>query len=90
MKNSSSRIKSNIFGREVEKLTPDLIVEMLSEAEDQAQAAVQPDIECVLDVLNDVAECWQNPEYHLRRKAARILPELTSFSHEMVEEGLSE
>ncbi len=89
MKNSSSRIKSNIFGREVEKLTPDLIVEMLSEAEDQAQAAVQPDIECVLDVLNDVAECWQNPEYHLRRKAARILPELTSFSHEMVQEGFS-
>ncbi len=89
MKNSSSRIKSNVFGREVQKLTPDLINEILAEAEDQAQAAVQPDIECILDVLNNVADCWQNPDYHLRRKAARILPELTNFSHEMVEEGFS-
>lgn len=89
MKNLNSRNKSVIFGREVDTLSPELVIEMLSEAEDQAQAAAKPDIACIIDVLQAVSECWQDPEYHLRKKAARVLPGLTNFSREMVEEGFA-
>lgn len=89
MKNLNKKNISYIFGREADKLNGEIIAEMLAEAEDHAQAAAKPDIECMLDVMQRVSLCWQDPTYPLRRKAAAVLPSLTSFSSEMIEEGFA-
>ncbi len=91
MKKSPAQNKCNVFGREIEAsdLTSEMIADLLTEAEDQAQAAAKPDIECVLDVLQAVSDCWRDPDYSLRQRASAILPELTGFSPAMVNEGFS-
>ncbi|MEW6711968.1 MAG: hypothetical protein AB1403_19250, partial [Candidatus Riflebacteria bacterium] len=76
MKKSPTQNKCNIFGRDIDAadLTSEMIADLLTEAEDQAQAAAKPDVECVLDVLQAVSECWNDPDYHLRQRASAILP----------------
>ncbi|GAB4275916.1 MAG: hypothetical protein Kow0029_17390 [Candidatus Rifleibacteriota bacterium] len=89
MKNTAGARKSYLFGKEIDEiwLNEETIHEVLSDAQDHALAAAKPDVECVLDVLQRVSECWEDPGYHLRKKAARYLPDLTGFSTEMVNEG---
>ena len=79
-----------VFGQEYASdwLCADTAHELLEEAYEKAKLASEPDIECVLEILDNVSKAWADPDYHLRQKAAEILPQLTSFSAEMIEEGL--
>jgi len=83
--------KLYIFGQQREQnwLNAETAVELLEEARERAAVAAHPDIECILDVLDDVSRAWADPDYHLRRQAEKILPELTSFSAQMIEQGFN-
>jgi phenylacetate-coenzyme A ligase PaaK-like adenylate-forming protein len=89
MKTSNMTNKCYLFGKEIaaEQLDSELVAEIIADAQDHAAAAAKPDVECILDVLQCVSECWEDPDYHLRKKAARILPGMIDFSKEMVNEG---
>lgn len=80
-----------VFGQQVEPawLTAENVAEILADASDRAVAAAKPDISCILDILDRVSQAWSDPKYHLRRFAAGILPELTSFSPAMIEQGFA-
>lgn len=80
-----------VFGRVVESdwLNSDTVNELIAEACDKAENATRPDINCILDILDRVSQAWADPEYRLRKQAARLLPELTNFSPQMIEEGFA-
>ncbi len=81
--------KCLVFGQEVDAgwLTSETVGEILAAATERAALAADPDIACVVDILDRVADAWADPAYHLRKKAAKLLPELTLFSPAMIEEG---
>lgn len=83
--------KCYVFGEKVavDWLTGEKVADVLAEASDRAIAAAKPDISCVLDILDLVSQAWANPQYHLRKLAAEILPDLTFFSPEMIEQGFA-
>lgn len=83
--------KSWVFGNKIDsnKVNAELISEVLADAFERVSIAAAPDIECILAVLDKVSEAWANPEYSLRKQAKAILPSLTMFSSEMIEEGLN-
>lgn len=83
--------KCSVFGKVVESdwLNEETVHEIIADVQDHAQSASKPDVECILDVLQRVSECWDDPTYHLRKKAAKVLPSLTCFSREMINEGFS-
>lgn len=80
-----------VFGREVDADWLDITTaqELISEAEEKSFLAAEPDIACILDILDRVSKAWADPEYHLRKKAAKLLPGLTLFSPQMIEEGFA-
>ncbi len=81
--------KIYVFGQQPDQnwLNSATVGELVEEARERSAIAARPDIECILGVLNDVSQAWADPEYHLRRKAAEVLPELTAFSEQMIVEG---
>lgn len=80
-----------VFGRQVDAkwLNQETIGEVLADAAEKATLAAEPDIECIIAILDQVGKSWADPEYHLRRQAAKILPGLTLFSPAMIEEGFA-
>ena len=80
-----------VFGGEYDEswLSSETVNELLDEAYLKTRTASEPDIECILEILDSVSKAWADPEYHLRKKAVEFLPSLTSFSQEMIEEGLN-
>ncbi|MDD3146997.1 MAG: acyl-CoA reductase [Candidatus Riflebacteria bacterium] len=85
------KAKCLVFGQKVDSdwLNASTISEILAEAAEKAVLAAEPDIACILDILDQVSVAWADPDYHLRKKAAKILPELTMFSPEMIDEGFA-
>ena len=83
--------QSWMFGQKVPAnfLNANNVNELIAEAKERAEIVSHPDINCILDVLEAVADCWADPEYHLRKKAQEVLPGLIDFSAEMVEAGLN-
>lgn len=81
--------KIYVFGQQRDQnwLSSATVAELIEEAQEREAVAARPDIECVLGILSEVSQAWADPEYHLRCKAAAILPELTSFSEQMIAEG---
>ncbi|HAE41148.1 MAG TPA: CoF synthetase, partial [Candidatus Riflebacteria bacterium] len=81
--------KIYVFGQQQDQnwLNADTASELLEEAFEKAAVAVRPDLTCILEILDQVAQAWADPDYHLRRKAAEVLPKLTDFSEEMIEQG---
>ena len=86
-----SNQKIYVFGQEYDPnwICAETATELLEEAYQKARIAAEPDIECILEILDDVSKAWADHDYHLRRKAEEILPQLLSFSSEMIEEGLN-
>lgn len=80
-----------LFGEKVESswLTAEKVADVIDEAAGRAVAAERPDISCILDILDQVSQAWADPQYHLRKLAASILPDLTLFSPEMIEQGFA-
>lgn len=80
-----------VFGQQVSNdwLNAETVNEVIAEAAEKAVLAREPDISCILDILDRVSHAWADPEYHLRKEAARILPDLTLFSPQMIEEGFA-
>ncbi len=80
-----------VFGQELASdwLCAETANELLDEAYEKSKLAAEPDIECILEIFDNVSKAWSDPEYKLRKKAVEILPQLTSFSAEMIEEGLN-
>lgn len=78
-----------VFGKKesADWLNCSTVNDLLEEAFEKAEVASRPDIACIIEVLDRVGRCWADPSYHLRQKAAEILPELTMFSEEMINEG---
>lgn len=83
--------KCFVFGQQVDSdwLNASTVVEVLAEASEKAVLAAEPDIECILDILDQVSRAWADTGYHLRKKAAKLLPALTMFSPEMINEGFA-
>ena len=83
--------KCMVFGRQVDAdwLDSETVREVLSEAAEKAVLAAEPDIACIIDILDRVGQSWADPDYHLRRQAAKLLPGLTLFSPAMIEEGFA-
>ena len=83
--------KCLVFGQEyaADWLGSETVAEVLETAREKASLAAEPDIACVIDILDRVADAWENPDYHLRKKAAAVLPGLTMFSPQMIEEGFA-
>ncbi|NCB46620.1 hypothetical protein EOM81_06355 [bacterium] len=81
--------KCCVFGKFVksEFVSSENIFDILSEAFERAAVAATPDIDCILDILDNVSAAWADPNYHLRVKAAEVLPKLTDFSPEMTDAG---
>ena len=71
--------KCLVFGQEVDAgwLSSETVGEVLITAAEHAVLAAEPDIACIVDILDQVADAWADPAYHLRKKAAKLLPELT-------------
>jgi phenylacetate-coenzyme A ligase PaaK-like adenylate-forming protein len=80
-----------VFGKKVNDgwLTDKNVQEVLQESVCAGRRSADADIESILDVLDRVAVAWADPDYHLRRKASLILPDLTSFSSQMVDQGFA-
>ncbi|MGM0600744.1 MAG: acyl-CoA reductase [Candidatus Rifleibacteriota bacterium] len=89
MKNLQLKKSSYVFGNVVSEnwLDETSVKDVISDAFDHSLACARPDLNCIIEVLQRVADCWADPDYHYRKKAMRILPSLLNFSHEMVEEG---
>ena len=81
--------KIYVFGQQQDQnwLSANTAGELLDEAFEKAAVAARPDLTCILEILDQVGQAWADPEYHLRRKAAEILPKLTDFSGQMIEQG---
>lgn len=60
---------------------------LLIQAKKQSEIVKNTSISQIIDVLQAVSKSWADPEYHLRKKAAKILPELIDFSPKMIEQG---
>lgn len=60
---------------------------LAAEALKRSKAAAKAKITDIIEVLNKVSLAWANPQYHLRLKAASILPKLTGFGEQTVNEG---
>lgn len=71
-------------------LTPGLISDMIVNLKKNREEYLskQP-IMKIIDVLDKAAQLWLNPNYHLRKLALQIIPEITGFSKEMVEESIN-
>ncbi len=65
------------FGKEIatETLNRELTNEILEAAFEHISLATRPDMKCILDIMQKVSECWADTDYHLRKKAQKILPE---------------
>ena len=83
--------KIYVFGqqRDQDWLNAETAGELLEEAREKAAVAARPDIDCILTVLDRVAQAWADPGYHLRRTAEKLLPALTDFSPQMIEQGFN-
>ncbi|HPT45126.1 MAG TPA: acyl-CoA reductase, partial [Candidatus Rifleibacterium sp.] len=83
--------KCLVFGQQVDAdwLNSETVDEVLALASEKAALAADPDIACIMNILDQVSQAWADPEYHLRRQAAKILPGLTLFSPAMIEEGFA-
>lgn len=83
--------KIYVFGKKqnADWLTAETVKELIEEAFEKAAVAARPDISCIIEILDRVGKCWADPEYHLRKKAAKLLPGLTMFSEAMINEGFN-
>ena len=81
----------NIWGQnyDFDYLCSDTAKDILEEASEKADYSSEPDIECILDILNNVSKAWSDPEYHLRKQAKKLLLEISSFSSEMIDSSFN-
>lgn len=79
------------FGKKVPTnyLSKNNVSELILSANDHAHLVRRVDINCILDILESVADCWADPNYHLRKLAMKLLPGMIAFSPKMVDEGLN-
>ena len=89
--NKDYKNKIIIWGQyfEYDYLCSDTARDLLEEAYEKANYTSEPDIECILDILNNLSKAWSDPNYPLRKKAKELLINITSFSSGMIDEGLN-
>lgn len=80
-----------IFGEniETEYLRLFQLREILDEGYERISSASKNKIEDIIEILDRVSKAWARPDYHFRLTALKFLPQLTSFSLEMIEAGLN-
>ena len=87
--NKDCNKKIIIFGHkyDYDYLSANTAQDIIQEAYEKTNIAFEPDIEVILDVLDDISDAWSSNEYHIRKKAKELLTAITSFSPEMIDEG---
>ena len=88
--NKDCNKKIIIFGHkyDYDYLSANTAQDIIQEAYEKTNIAFEPDIEVILDVLDNISDAWSSNEYHIRKKAKELLTAITSFSPEMIDEGL--
>lgn len=81
---------SLIFGQKYESfsLTPEFAIDLIEEAHEKQKTAGEPDIECVLDILDKVSQAWSDSEYIWRKKSCESIIKQGLFSQKMIDYGM--
>ena len=89
--NLDKKQKITIFGHDYDYdyISSDTVNDILEESFDRAVFTSEPDIACILEILDNLSKAWSDEEYHIRKKAKELLLEITSFSSEMIDEGIN-
>ncbi|MFH1452705.1 MAG: aldehyde dehydrogenase family protein [Armatimonadota bacterium] len=81
-------MRSYIFGKFIDNVSKVSINKVLKEAEKKRKRVRNYPVEKIINILDKVSYLWEDKNYHLRRKALKLMPALTGFHEKMIEEEI--